>query len=213
MARTIRYVTGAFALALVLPLAAACGDDDVTSPNADTLALGDLLLDDISEAELFASGGLEDLSDDDKAAIRAALQAARDQIHSVFRQVRAGEMTREEARAELDRIHNALMETLSQYLTDEQLDRFTNRFMNHRPGAPGGDRPELGLTDDQLAQIHELKRGAREFFQSLREQVESGAITREEAREMIRMKAQETRAAFCAILTADQQAQVPFCSS
>lgn len=188
-------------LAVVLPLAAACGDGGGLATAPDPAGLG---FEDISAGELSGSGFLDDLSDEDKAAIRAALQAARAEIRAIVADFRAGEITRDEARTQIAAVHDRLIETLGQYLTDEQIDR----LLHHRPGHP---RPDLDLTDEQVAALQALREEYHAFVQDVRQQVHDGEITAEEGRRLVRQKAHETRRAFCAILTPDQQAKVPFC--
>lgn len=188
-------------LVLALPLAAGCGDGGglATAPEPETLGF-----EGISAAEISASGFLDDLSDEDKAAIRAALQAARAEIRGIVADFRAGEITREEARAQIAAVHDRLIETLGQFLTDVQIER----LLHHRPGHP---RPDLDLTDEQVAAFQALREEYHAFVQDVRQQVHQGEITAEEGRRLVRQKAHETRRAFCAILTPDQQGKVPFC--
>jgi uncharacterized membrane protein len=188
-------------LVLSLPLAAGCGDGGGLATAPDPEALG---FEGISTAEISASGFLDDLSDEDKAAIRAALQAARAEIREIVADFREGEITREEARAQIAAVHDRLIETLGQFLTDEQIER----LLHHRPGHP---RPDLDLTDEQVAAIQALRAEYHAFVQDVRQQVHDGEITAEEGRRLVRQKAHETRRAFCAILTPDQQAKVRFC--
>lgn len=188
-------------LAVAFFLAAACGDGGGLATAPDPAGLG---FEDISAGELGASGFLDDLSEEDKAAIRAALQAARAEIRAIVAAFRAGEITRDEARAQIAAVHDRLIETLGQYLTDEQIDR----LLHHRPGHP---RPDLDLTDEQVAAIQALREEFHAFVRDIRNQVHEGDITAQEGRRLVRQKAHETRRAFCAILTPDQQAKVRFC--
>ena len=73
----------------------------------------------------------------------SALAAARAEIRSILARLRSGEIGREEARALVEDVHLRLIETLSQFLTEEQIDR----LLHPRPGK---DRPDLDLSDEQL---------------------------------------------------------------
>lgn len=196
-----KLMTLTAALAVMLPWALGCGEggDVATAPDLDALGA-----ETISSTEIAASAFLDDLSEEDRAAVRAALQRAREAIHAIVERVRAHELTREEARAEIEAVHTALIDELSNYLTEEQI----NRLLHHRPGHP---RPDLDLTDDQIAAIRELVQAFHAFVRDVKAQLANHEITAEHARALIHEEARETRAAFCEILTEEQQAKVPFC--
>lgn len=186
-------------LALALTLVAACADSGDAPTGPEPAALG---FEDIPAAEIEASGLLNDLSEDDKAAVRAALQAARAEIRAIVARFRAGELGRDEARAEIRAVHDRLIESLGQFLTEEQIDR----LLHHRH-----PHPDLDLTDAQKRAIHALRAEFHAFVRDLRQQVQGGDLSAEEARHLVREKAHETRRALCAILDPHQQAKVPFC--
>jgi Spy/CpxP family protein refolding chaperone len=195
------------ALVLALPLALGCSDEsDLTTGPAGDLA--DLEQLQISASEIAASEFLDDLSEEDKAAIRAALQAAREQIRAIIAQVRAGELSREEARVQIQAVHEELIAKLAEFLTDDQIDRLIDHLRDRRD-----DRPDLDLTEEQLRQIRALHEEFRQFVREVRAQVENGDLAPAEARRLVREKAQQTRRAICGILTPEQQAQVRFCHS
>ncbi|MEJ2152448.1 MAG: hypothetical protein P8Y29_05760 [Gemmatimonadota bacterium] len=194
------------ALVLALPLTLGCSDEgDLTTGPAGDLA--DLEQLQISASEIAASEFLDDLSEEDKAAIRAALQAAREQIRAIIAQVRAGELSREEARLQIRTVHQELIATLAEFLTDDQI----KRLLDHLRGRD--DRPNLDLTAEQLRQIQVLHEEFHQFLREIRAQVDNGDLTPEEARRLVREKAQQTRRAICGVLTSEQQAQVRFCRS
>lgn len=195
------------ALVLALPLALGCSDESdlTTGPVGD---LADLEQLQISASEIAASEFLDDLSEEDKAAIRAALQAAREQIRAIIAQVRAGELSREEARVQIQAVHEELFAKLAEFLTDDQIARLLDHLRDRRD-----DRPDLDLTEEQLRQIQVLHEEFRQFVREIRAQVENGDLAPEEARRLVREKAQQTRRAICGILTPEQRAQVRFCHS
>lgn len=158
----------------------------------------------VSAAEIADARFLDDLTEEDRAAVREALQGARAEIRSILARLREGEIGREEARALVEQVHQQLIETLSQFLTDEQIDR----LLHPRPGK---DRPDLDLTEEQLRLIRALREECRQAVARVKEAVESGEITAEEGRRRVREIAWECRRDFCAILEPDQQAKVPFC--
>jgi septal ring factor EnvC (AmiA/AmiB activator) len=195
------------ALVLALPLALGCSDEsDLTTGPAGDLA--DLEQLQISASEIAASEFLDDLSEEDKAAIRAALQAANEQIRAIIAQVRAGELSREEARVQIQAVHEELIAKLAEFLTDDQIGRLLDHLRDRRD-----DRPDLDLTEEQLRQIQALHEEFRQFVREIRARVENGDLAPEGARRLEREKAQQTRRAICGILTPEQQAQVRFCHS
>lgn len=195
------------ALVLALPLALGCSDEsDLTTGPAGDLA--DLEQLQISASEIAASEFLDDLSEDDKAAIRTALQAAREQIRAIIAQVRSGELSREEARVQIQAVHEELIAKLAEFLTDDQIDRLIDHLRDRHD-----DRPDLDLTEEQLRQIRALHEEFRQFVREVRAKVENGDLAPEEARRLVREKAQQTRRAICGVLTPEQRAQVRFCHS
>jgi polyhydroxyalkanoate synthesis regulator phasin len=195
------------ALVLALPLALGCSDESdlTTGPVGDLVDLEQLQ---ISASEITASEFLDDLSEEDKAAIRAALQAAREQIRAIIAQVRAGELSREEARVQIQAVHEELFAKLAEFLTDDQIERLLDHLRDRRD-----DRPDLDLTEEQLRQIHALHEEFRQFVREIRARVENGDLAPQEARRLVREKAQQTRRAICGILTPEQRAEVRFCHS
>lgn len=186
-----------FFSALALPLALAC---DSTAPTAP----GDAGIEAISEAQVLAGVNIDGLTDEQKAALRAAFQEARQALERIRHALRAGEITREQAIADARQIHQRLMEAIASILTPEQLEQ-----LRHHPQGPG----DLGLTEEQIAQLRALHEAYTAFVRSLREQVQNGAISAEDARAQLRAKARELRVAMCGVLTAEQQSQVPFCAA
>lgn len=188
-------------LSLAAMLLPACSDGGGPATPLDGDAAG---LELVSVAEIGDAGYLEDLGEEERAAIREALAAARAEIRSILARLRSGEIGREEARALVEDVHLRLIETLSQFLTEEQIDR----LLHPRPGK---DRPDLDLTDEQLRLIRALSEECRQALARVKEAVQSGGITAEEGRRRVRRIAFECRREFCGILEPRQQAKVAFC--
>lgn len=188
---------------LVLAALAACGDDRsaATGPSDDVLAVEDVPL-----AELAQTASLEGLTDEDRAAVRAALETAVRQLRSIRERFRAGEITREAALAEARAVHDTLIETLSRFLTEEQIARLLRR---HDDPA----RPRLELSPEQREAIGDLLEAFRSFVREVRADVGAGEISAEEGRRLVREQARDLRAEVCAILTEEQRAEVRFCGS
>lgn len=156
----------------------------------------------VSAAEIADARFLEDLTDEDRAAIREALAAAREEIGSILARMRAGEIDRDQARVLVEAVHARLIETLSQLLTEAQIER----LLRPRPGGP-----DLDLTEEQRRRIRVLREECRQAVARVKEAVESGRISAQEGRRRVRRIAYECRQEFCDILEPRQQAGVPFC--
>ncbi|MGH7587743.1 MAG: hypothetical protein ACRELU_04020 [Gemmatimonadota bacterium] len=188
-----------FALAVVLT--AACGDGGpATAPDRDVGEGFEL----IEAGEIVDAAFLDDLSDEDRAAIREAFRSAVEEIRGILARLRAGEIDRAGARSLIEAVHLNLIGTLSEFLTEEQIERLIQ-------GRFGHDRPDLGLTDEQLRQLRALKAECRERVARVVEAVRAGDITAREGRWRVREIAHQCRRESCAILDAGQKDRVPYC--
>ncbi|HKY59845.1 MAG TPA: hypothetical protein VJP59_02440 [Gemmatimonadota bacterium] len=189
-------------LALAVVLTAACSDGEApaTAPDRDA-GTG---LEIISAGEIADAAFLDDLSDADRAAIREILRSAAEEIRGVLARLRAGEIDRAGARELIEEIHVRVIEALSGFLTEEQIERLIQ-------GRFGADRPDLGLTDEQVRRLRALKAECRGRVARVIEAVEAGEITAREGRWRVREIAQRCRRESCAILDAGQRDEVPFC--
>ncbi len=163
---------------------------------------------DVSAGEIATAAGLADLTDADRAAVRQILMQAHLEILQVLRRFRAGEIDRQAAHDEVQAIHDRAIDQLAQYLTDAQIDRLQGSIRDHRPH----DRPDLGLTDDQIADLRAIQHAFHDFVQELHRKVQAGQVRPEDARMQLREAARRARAAACDVLTGEQRAMVPFCS-
>jgi hypothetical protein len=189
-------------LALAVVLTAACSDGGGPATAPDQEAGAGLEL--ISAGEIVDVAFLDDLTDADRAAIREILRSAVEEIRGILARLRAGEIDRAGARALIEEVHLGLIEALSEFLTEEQIERLIQ-------GRFGHDRPDLGLTDEQLSQLRALKAECRERVARVVQAVEAGEITAREGRWRVREIAQRCRRESCAILDDGQKNQVPFC--
>lgn len=195
----MRWLGPAFAFALVLT--AACGDGSPgTAPEPDPVEGFEL----IEAGEILDAAFLDDLTDEDRAAIREALRSAVEEIRRIVARYRAGEIDRAEARAFIESVHLTLIETLSEFLTDEQIERLLQ-------GRFGHDRPDLDLTDEQRRRLAALREECRERVARVIEAVKEGDLTAREGRRRVREIAHECRREACGVLDPDQQARVPYC--
>ena len=189
-------------LALAVVLTAACGDGGApaTAPDPDAGDGFEL----ISAGEIVDAAFLDDLSDEDRAAIREALRSAVQEIRGILARLRAGEIDRVEARALIEAVHLDLIETLSEFLTEEQIERLLQ-------GRFGHDRPDLDLTDEQRRRLAALREECRERVARVIEAVRDGDLTAREGRRRVREIAHECRGEACGVLEPEQQAKVPYC--
>jgi hypothetical protein len=194
---------GALFVAMALLMSFACSGSNTPAAPEDE-AFDAAVIEDISEAEVLSASHVSDLSDEQKAQVRAAFQEAREALAAIRADLRAGTITREEARARAQEVHEELIETLESILTEEQLER----LRNHRPHDRGDP-----LTPEQLRQIHALRDDLAAYARSLRQQVHEGDITAAEARDLLRQAVRRFNAAVCEILTEDQRGRERFCAA
>ena len=189
-------------LALAVVLTAACSDGGApaTAPDQDSGDGFEL----VSSGEIADAAFLDDLSEEDRAAIREALRSAVEEMRGILARLRAGEIDRVEARALIETIHLDLIETLSEFLTEEQIERLLQ-------GRFGRDRPDLDLSGEQRRRLAALREECRERVAGVIEAVRDGDLTAREGRRRVREIAHECRREACGILEPEQQAKVPYC--
>ncbi|HET9581487.1 MAG TPA: hypothetical protein VFP76_01580 [Gemmatimonadota bacterium] len=188
-------------LALALMLAAACSDGGpTTEPEQDAGAGFEL----ITAGQIVDAAFLDDLSDEDRAAIREAVRSAAAEIRDILARLRAGEIERAEARSLVEAVHVELIGTLSKFLTEEQIERLLE-------GRFGADRPDLNLTEEQRRRLAALREECRERVARVIQAVREADLTAREGRRRVREIARECRREACGILEPEQQAEVPFC--
>lgn len=192
----MRYI--GFVLAVVLTAACSDGGSPATAP--ETGAGFEL----ISAGDIVDAAFLDDLSDEDRAAIREAVRSAAAEIRDILARLRAGEIDRAAARALVEAVHLELIGTLSEFLTEEQIERLLD-------GRLGADRPDLNLTEEQRRRLAALREECRDRVARVIQGVREGDLTAREGRRRVREIARECRHEACGILEPEQQAEVPFC--
>ena len=127
------------------------------------------------------------LTDEQRAEVRTILARYHDQIEAIYRDVRAGEMRREEAAEKLQALHDAQAAAIRSVLTEEQIAAISARISArgdsgdaHLQGLKQAMIEALGLRDRQVAALDELHRGQCSALQELVDGVRNGRITREE---------------------------------
>lgn len=148
------------------------------------------------------------LTDDQMAQIEVIIDASRASRTAIIEQVRDGSLTREEARTQLQAIREQTKSQIEGVLTAEQITQFEELRANH---GRQFNRRSLGdfleLTDEQRAQIETIMSGLHDQILSIREQVEAGTLTREEAMEQIKALRESERDQISALLTEEQREQ------
>lgn len=195
------------ALAVVLPLAAACSEDGPVGP------AGELGIEGISESEIVAAADMTDLTRADRERVREILRTARESLRALREAVRNGNVTIEEARTRARMIHDDTIAALSGIVSDDQIARLLDRFRHGPRVGPPRARPDLDLTEDQRTAIGVLREELRTFVAEIRAAVRAGEMEAGEGRARVRERAAETRAAVCEVLTDEQRSEVRFCSS
>ena len=148
------------------------------------------------------------LTDEQVAQIDAIIRANRDLLTPLHEQVRAGTLTREDARTQIEAIRESKKTQIEAVLTAEQATQFAELRKQHGRQFNRARLAEfLNLTDDQSTQIEAIMQSRKEDFQGIREQVEAGTLTREEARTQLQALRSSERDQITALLSAEQLEQ------
>lgn len=149
-----------------------------------------------------------DLTDDQVAQIEAIITSTRDQLSPIHEQVRDGSLSREDARTQIEAIRADKKAQIEAVLTSEQAEQFAELRQQHGRQFNRQRLAEfLNLTDDQKTQIETLMQTRKDDLKSIREQVEAGTLTREEARTQIQALRESERDQITALLTEEQLEQ------
>ena len=202
-------------VALVAAGLLACGGDGgsplgaegerPTTPEA--LAAAEL---EIAGAEIAGSevGALElafDLEEGQREAISEALARARAALADLRVRWRAGEIGSAETVAEARAIRETLDAEIAAVLTPEQLAELEARR--------AAFLPDLGLTDEQRAQIRGIVDDWRALVLDTARDLRENELTPREAAGILFDGARAARTAVCGVLDPDQQALFPRCEA
>ena len=147
------------------------------------------------------------LTDDQVAQIEQIVESSRDARTTIHEQVRDGTLTREEAREQFEAIREDDKTRIEAVLTEEQRTQFEELRAEHgRQFNRRSLRDILNLTDEQAEQFETIMQGIRDQIHDIRAQVESGELTREEARDQLQTLRESERDQLTAILDDDQLA-------
>jgi hypothetical protein len=151
------------------------------------------------------------LTDDQKPQFDAIMEEFRSGMDAIFASIKAGEMTREEAKAEIESMEETMKSAIDALLTDDQkaqleqmrADRNAEKKA-YMESVRQAKIEALGLTDDQITAIEAARAETKAAMEALKAQVESEDQTKEEAREAAKAIFEANKTAMDAIFTATQ---------
>ena len=148
------------------------------------------------------------LTDEQKAEFDEIMRDFRTQMGAVGDKVKADEMTKEEAGEVLKALHESLKSAIDALLTDQQkaeLEQMKEKLETKRKefaeAVEAAKTEALGLTDEQIASFEALRANTKAAMDSLKEKVESGEMTREEAGEAMKEIMENRKTQSAEILT------------
>lgn len=223
----LMHNTTLLVVALALLLLAGCSQDDVAAPGSDQVVIAEDPLEDALKSadgtvapepqdRLARLAELLGLDEDQLVAVTAAYTTFRDGVADLRDQVETGDLTREEARAEVLLLRETFEAELQVILTAEQWD-LLQELRQNRAGHPRGPHDcqgpverwtewltEVGADEDQIADVIAALETMTTGMTDLREQVADGTLTCEEARDAAEALREDFDTALQSILTEEQ---------
>ena len=151
------------------------------------------------------------LTDDQKPQFDAIMEEFRSGMDAIFASIKAGEMTREEAKAEIESMEETMKSAIDALLTDDQKAQLEQMRADRNAEKKAymvsvrqAKIEALGLTDDQITAIEAARAETKAAMEALKAQVESEDQTKEEAREAAKAIFEANKTAMDAIFTATQ---------
>ena len=151
------------------------------------------------------------LADDQKPQFDAIMKEFRTGMDAIFSSIKAGEMTREEAKAEIESMEETMKSAIDALLTDEQKTQLEQMRADRKAEKKAymeavhqAKIEALGLTVDQIAAIETARAETKATMEALKAQVESENLTKEEAREAAKAIFEANKTTMDAIFTATQ---------
>jgi hypothetical protein len=197
--------TSRLVLAALLATVWACSDESF-SPTEGPAADEALGFDEVAASEIATSGYLGDLSDEERAGVRAAFARAHASLADIRARLDAGTIDRAQAMAEVRLVHERLHEELAAFLTPDQIRDLRDR--RH-------DRPwltDLRLTPEQAREIRAIWNALHDELAEIARKLHAGELGPEEARALAHQVTQRAQAAICDVLNDEQAAKVRFCA-
>ena len=151
------------------------------------------------------------LADDQKPQFDAIMKEFRTGMDAIFSSIKAGEMTREEAKAEIESMEETMKSAIDALLTDDQKTQLEQMRANRKAEKKAymeavhqAKIEALGLTVDQIAAIETARAETKAAMEALKAQVESEDLTKKEAREAAKAIFESNKTTMDAIFTATQ---------
>ena len=151
------------------------------------------------------------LADDQKPQFDAIMKEFRTGMDAIFSSIKAGEITREEAKAKIELMEETMKSAIDALLTDDQKTQLEQMRANRKAEKKAymeavhqAKIEALGLTVDQIAAIETARAETKAAMKALKAQVESEDLTKEEAREAAKAIFEANKTAMDAIFTATQ---------
>ena len=151
------------------------------------------------------------LADDQKPQFDAIMKEFRTGMDAIFSSIKAGEMTREEAKTEIESMEETMKSAIDALLTDDQKTQLEQMRADRKAEKKAymeavhqAKIEALGLTVDQIAAIETARAETKAAMEALKAQVESEDLTKEEAREAAKAIFESNKTTMDAIFTATQ---------
>ena len=151
------------------------------------------------------------LTDDQKPQFDAIMEEFRTGMDAIFASIKAGKMTREEAKAEIESMEEAMKAAIDALLTDDQKAQLEQMRADRKAEKKAymeavhqAKIEALGLTVDQIAAIETARAETKAAMEALKAQVESEDLTKKEAREAAKAIFEANKTTMDAIFTATQ---------
>lgn len=199
-----RMRTDRVALAALLATAWACNGES-SGPTAGPAAdLGASF--EVSASEIATAGYLGDLTEEERAGVRAAFERAHAILADIRARFEAGTLDREDATLEARAVHARLQEELAAFLTPDQIRELRDR-RHPRPWLT-----DLRLTTEQAREIRAIWNALHDQLAEIARKLDAGDLRPDEARAMAHQVTQRAQAAICEVLNESQAARVRFCA-
>jgi hypothetical protein len=192
-------------LAALLSTAWACNGESSGPTEGPAADLGSAFSE-VSASEIGTSGYLGDLSEEERAGVRAAFERAHASLADIRARFEAGTLDREQATLEARAVHDRLQEELAAFLTAEQIRELRDR-RHPRPWLT-----DLRLTTEQAREIRAIWNALHDQLGEIARRLHAGELDPDAARALARQATQRAQTAICDVLNQAQAAKVRFCA-
>jgi hypothetical protein len=192
-------------LAALLATAWACNGESSVPTEGSAADLGPAFRE-VSASEIATTGYLGDLSEEERAGVRAAFERAHASLADIRARLQAGTLDREQATLEARAVHDRLQEELAAFLTADQIRELRDR-RHPRPWLT-----DLRLTTEQAREIRAIWNALHDQLGEIARRLHAGELDPEAARALARQATQRAQTAICDVLNQAQAAKVRFCA-